>query len=333
MSNEDLKNVTVRTDIAAETYEMLKERGTNYSDGAETETKKYETFNVTKVVIKNERAAETFGKPIGTYITIETDKMKINDVSCHEKIIEAAAENLAGLIKLTPKDTVLVVGLGNWNITPDALGPKVVSKILVTRHIETEVPEELGDVVRPVAAVSPGVMGITGIETAEVVKGLVERVKPSLIIAIDALAARKFSRINATIQMTDTGISPGSGVGNKRVSLDRNTLGVPVIGIGVPTVVDAATLVNDTMDRIINGMAQAAKDTHKGFYNTLLELGEEEKYGLIRELLEPYEENMFVTPKEVDSVISRLSGIIANFINITLQPNMTVEDINRYINV
>ena len=331
MSAENIKHVSARTDIAAETYEMLKESGKDCSYGVETQTKNYETLSVTKVIIKDKAASEAFGKPIGTYITIETDRMKINDVSCHEKIIEVAAENLASLVKLKPKDTVLIVGLGNWNITPDALGPQTVSKILVTRHIEAEAPEELGDV-RSVAAISPGVMGITGIETVEIVKGLTERIRPALIIAIDALAARKFSRINATIQMTDTGVSPGSGVGNKRVSLDYNTLGVPVIGIGVPTVVDAATLVNDTMDRIIYDMASAAKESHKDFYNTLTELGEEEKYGLIRELLEPYAENMFVTPKEVDSVISRLSGIIANFINVTLQPDMTTDDINRYVN-
>ena len=331
MPLENIKHVSVRTDIAAETYEMLKESGKDCYYGVETQTKNYETLSVTKVIIKDEAASEVFGKPLGTYITIETDRMKINDVSCHEKIIEVAAENLGSLIKLKPDDTVLIVGLGNWNITPDALGPQTVSKILVTRHIEAEAPEEL-DNVRSVAAISPGVMGITGIETVEIVKGLTERIKPALIIAVDALAARKFSRINATIQMTDTGVSPGSGVGNKRVSLDYNTLGVPVIGIGVPTVVDAATLVNDTMDRIIYDMAEAAKEGHRDFYNTLTELGEEEKYSLIRELLEPYAENMFVTPKEVDSVISRLSGIIANFINITLQPNMTADDINRYVN-
>ncbi len=322
---------SVRTDLAIEARELLMESGSDLTEGIITEFEEYETINLTKVSIVNDKAAEEFGKPIGTYITLETQKMKTSDVSCHEKIIEVLAKNLNRLIKIKPNDTVLVIGLGNWNITPDAVGPKVVSKMLVTRNMEDSMPEEIGEI-RSVAALSPGVMGITGIETVEVVKGLVEHLKPSLVIAVDALAARKMSRLNATIQLTDTGISPGSGVGNKRAALNKDSLGVDVIAIGVPTVVDAATLVNDAMDRIIEDMMKAVDGDKKEFYEVLMHLKDDEKYGLIRNLLEPYEENMFVTPKDVDLVINRISGIIANGLNIALQPNLTKEDINRFMN-
>ncbi len=330
--DKKLKSFAIRTDLAMETQELLKESGNDEIEGVETTIEEYETLTLTKVIIKNNKASEAFGKPVGNYITIETDKMQINDISCHEKIIDVVAKSLSNIIKLKAKEPVLVVGLGNWNITPDALGPETISKILVTRHIEDSVPEELGENIRPVAAISPGVMGITGIETLEIVKGIVERIKPSLIIAVDALAARSFGRINTTIQITDTGVSPGSGVGNKREGLNEGTLGVPVIAIGVPTVVDAATLVNDSMDRIIDDMIRFSRDNHKDFYKTLSSLQNEEKYGMIKDLLEPYEENMFVTPKDVDSVIKRLSGIIANGLNIALQENMTLDDINRFVN-
>jgi spore protease len=226
----------------------------------------------------------------------------------------------------------MVVGLGNRSVTPDALGPKVISRILVTRHIKQELPEALGSEgeVRSVCAITPGVMGITGIETAEIIKGVADKVKPDIIIAIDALAARRTSRINAAIQVSDTGINPGSGMGNKRAALNEQTLGCPVIAIGVPTVIDAATLVNDAMDRILDTMIAAAPEGGS-FYETLKSLEREEKYYVIAEALNPYAGNMFVTPKEVDSVIDRLANIISNAINIALHPGIGQEDINKYI--
>lgn len=328
MYDKELRKFSIRTDLAIETNELLQQSG--YVDGIITEIKEFETIKATKVKIMTDEAAEEFGKPIGTYITLETEKMKINDVTCHEKIIEVFVNCLKDMVRLNDGDTALIIGLGNWNVTPDALGPQVVSKILVTRHIE-ETPEELAEI-RPVAALSPGVMGITGIETLEIVKGLVDRVKPDVVIAIDALAARKTHRVNSTIQIADTGIAPGSGIGNKRMSLNLKTLGVPVIAIGVPTVVDGATLANDAIDRIIDSMADYAKESHKEFYEILGSLREEEKYFMIKELLMPYEEGMFVTPKDIDLMIERMSGIIANGLNIALQENMTLEDINRFVN-
>jgi len=324
---------SIRTDLAIEATEMLTTKADEFNiDGVSVDTKLSEDkqIKITWVKIENEKGAKSMNKPIGNYITIESESMKINDVEAHEKIIEELSENIIKLHNLNKNSLILVVGLGNRNVTPDALGPKVVSKIVVTRHIKESLPEQIDASVRPVSAVSPGVMGITGIETGEIVKGIAERIKPDLIITIDALAARCSSRINSTIQMTDTGISPGSGLGNKTMSLNYQTLGVPVIAIGVPTVVDAATLVNDTMDKMLQSMINETKEGSP-FYQMLINLSNEEKYNLITEILNPYVGNMFVTPKEVDAVIERLANIIANSINIALHPGITEKDINRYL--
>ncbi len=324
---------SVRTDLAIEARELARESHapeTDELDGVEVTTEETDVYHLTHVRIVSETGSELMGKPIGNYITIESEQLKENDVDCHEKIIQLLSEQLRSLVQLKKEDCILVAGLGNWNITPDALGPKVVSKLLVTRHLQGTLPEAIEKTVRPVAAVSPGVMGITGIETGEIIKGIVDKLQPSLLIAIDALAARRSNRINAAIQMSDTGISPGAGVGNKRKLLNEETLGIPVIAIGVPTVVDAATLVNDTMDKILGEMIAQTPDG-SAFYETLRTLEQEEKYQMIAEILDPYAGNLFVTPKEVDAVIDRLSNIIANSINIALHPGITMEDINKYV--
>lgn len=341
IKNNEISRFQTRTDLAIERKELLKEQKNkeksaeyssecNLNDGILVETKKGDGYLLTNVVIENEKASERMGKPMGSYITIESQKLKENAKDYHEKIINCLSHELKKLCNLSEGDSVLITGLGNWNITPDALGPKVVSKILVTRHLEDAVPEEILGELRSVSAISPGVMGITGIETGEIIKGLVDNLKPSMVIAIDALAARRSSRINTTIQMSDTGIAPGAGVGNPRMMLNEETLGIPVVAIGVPTVVDAATLVNDTMDAILESMInQGEKGTE--FYKMLYDLSQEEKYNLIIQLLDPYTENMFVTPKEVDAVIERLANIIANSINIALHPAITIDDIGKYV--
>ena len=329
--NSTLKSFSVRTDLAIEARELAQQNAQEADrlDGVDVSTKEDPDYFLTHVRFHSEEGSRLMGKPKGDYITLESEKLKENDVECHEKIIKILAENIRSLVKFGEDDCILVAGLGNWNITPDALGPKVVSKILVTRHLQGTLPEEIEETVRPVAAVSPGVMGITGIETGEILKGIVDKLQPSLLIAIDALAARRSNRINAAIQMSDTGVAPGAGVGNKRMMLDKESLGIPVIAIGVPTVVDAATLVNDTMDRILGEMMQ---QTEKGsaFYQTLQSLEQEEKYQMIADILGPYTGNMFVTPKEVDAVVDRLANIIANAVNIAIHPGVTMEDINKY---
>lgn len=335
MKNEKEKNIqwnfSPRTDLAIEAREMAQQekKSSDEIDGVKVETKQTNIYQITHVQILNETGSQTMSKPIGNYITIESELLKENDITSHEEMMKVVAQHINSLTKLEAKSTILVVGLGNWNITPDALGPKVIDKILVTRHLENMLPEEIEKSVRSVAAISPGVMGITGIETGEIIKGVVEKLQPNLVIAIDALAARKFSRINSTIQMSDTGVAPGAGVGNKRMTLNEETLGVPVLALGVPTVVDAATLINDTMDRMLEEMIS---QTNQGtaFYEMLHSMDTEEKYRLIVEILNPYVGNMFVTPKEVDAVVDRLANIIANAINIALHPGITMEDINRF---
>ena len=329
--NNAQNSFSVRTDLAIEARELAQQnaQAADQLEGVDVETKEDPDYFLTHVRIHSEEGSRLMGKPKGDYITLESEKLKENDVECHEKIIKLLAENIRSLVNFGEDDCILVAGLGNWNITPDALGPKVVSKILVTRHLQGTLPEEIEKTVRPVAAVSPGVMGITGIETGEILKGIVDKLQPSLLIAIDALAARRSNRINAAIQMSDTGVAPGAGVRNKQMMLDKESLGIPVIAIGVPTVVDAATLVNDTMDRILGEMMQ---QTEKGsaFYQTLQSLEQEEKYQMITDILGPYTGNMFVTPKEVDAVVDRLANIIANAINIAIHPGVTMEDINKY---
>jgi spore protease len=319
----------IYTDLATELRDMAIERE-NSLDGVDMDITQENGIKTTWVKITNENGVNVMGKPQGNYVTIESEKLKDSDIYAHEEIIRVMSQILGKLHNLKDHDTVLVIGLGNWNVTPDALGPKVISKLLVTRHIKETLPESIDENVRPVAAVTPGVMGITGIETKETVRGIVDKIKPDLVIAVDALAARCTQRINATIQISDTGLSPGAGMGNNRKTLNQDTLGVPVMAIGVPTVIDAATMVNDTMDKILGSMMQESPGGTE-FYSMLNNLSHEDKYSLIREILDPYTGNMFVTPKEVDAVIERLSNIIANAVNIALHPGITREDINRYM--
>ena len=322
----------IRTDLALENKEHISECGGELS-GVEVTTEEDENLGITVTWVKitDETGAAAMGKPIGNYITIESAAMKENDTGAHEEITKILARKLGKLHNLQPNAVILIIGLGNWQVTPDALGPKVCERILVTRHLGDDMPIDLEGRVRAVSALSPGVMGLTGIETAEIVKGVTEKIQPDMIIAIDALAARRTSRINATIQMSDAGINPGSGLGNKRAAINQDTMGVPVIAVGVPTVVDAATLVNDTMERMLDEMAASAPD-EGAFYDMLRGLQETERYGLIKEILDPYEGNMFVTPKDVDAVIGRLANIIASGFNIALHPGITQEDVNRYLN-
>jgi spore protease len=268
---------------------------------------------------------------MGNYITLEIPGLRDNDQQLYEDTCRALAKELTGILKLDDKTMTLVVGLGNWNVTPDALGPKVVSSMMVTRHLLEYLPEQVDEGVRPVCAVAPGVLGITGIETGEIVKGIIDRVRPDYVIAIDALASRKIDRVNTTIQIADTGISPGSGVGNKRMELSRATLGIPVIAIGVPTVVDAATMANDTIDLVLDSMIEHAPQGSE-FYTMMKSIDRDEKYRMIQEVLEPYVGNLIVTPKEVDDVVQKVSKVIANGLNIALHQGITLSDVNRYVN-
>ncbi|MCR4435845.1 MAG: GPR endopeptidase [Clostridiales bacterium] len=330
-------NRSVRTDLVLEANELFKQQALKEkmqeqgeTPGVEVENAGDEDIKITRVRVVSPTGEASVGKPMGNYITLEVPGLKENDQVLYENTCKAFAKELGSILKLNEKSTILVVGLGNWNVTPDALGPRVISSIMITRHLLEYMPEQVDKGVRPVCAVAPGVLGITGIETGEIIKGIIEKVKPDVVIAIDALASRKMDRVSTTIQIADTGIAPGSGVGNKRMELSRDTLGIPVIAIGVPTVVDAATMANDTIDLVIDSMIKQAKQGSE-FYNMLNNIDRNEKYQLIQEVLQPYIGNLIVTPKEIDDIIERISKVIANGLNIALHQGITLEDVNRYV--
>lgn len=324
----------VRTDLAIEAKEIYsKQSKKDNIEGVIVSNKEDEEIKITRVDIKDEKGERALNKPQGTYITLDIPKLTNYDSEDVERVSRILSKEVGEVIKNIKLDesmTTLVVGLGNWNITPDALGPKVISKLMITRHLKQYIPDSIDEGIRPVCGVAPGVLGITGIETGEIIKGIVEKIKPNLIICIDALASRKMERVNATIQIGNTGISPGSGVGNKRMEISERTLGIPVIAIGVPTVVDAATMASDTIDLVIDEMIKESTSGSK-FYNMLKTIDKDEKEKMIHELLDPYIGNLMVTPKEVDMVIDTLSNIISTALNIALQPELELKEISKYI--
>lgn len=321
-----------RTDLAIEAREMYFENSAieTEAEGIEAEEESCGfDIKVTRVKIVNQSGSDTLGKPIGNYITIELPDLVSYEQKAYEEACRVCAKELSALADPVPNGTVMVIGLGNRNITADALGPKAVDSVLVTRHLIEYMPEEIDQRLSSVCAVSPGVLGITGVETGEIVKGICDRVKPALIIAIDALCSRRIERINNTIQFTDTGIVPGAGIGNRRMAIDKDELGIPVIAIGVPTVIDAATIVGDTIDRIVDNLKQNAEE-NLPLYKMLSVIAEDDKYGMIKQVLSPDRGDFVVTPKEIDSAVNDVSEIIANGINIALHKGITLEDIDRY---
>ena len=322
----------VRTDLAVESREIYKHRYNREIDGVVFEEKTVEEdIKVTNVDILNEEGAKAMEKPIGRYVTIDIPDYTHYDGGIMDEVSHVVAASLEELINLPEERTALVVGLGNWNVTPDAIGPKVVGKLMVTRHLKKVMPDIIDDSVRPVCAIAPGVLGITGIETGEIIKSLVEKINPDLVVCIDALASRKLERVARTIQISNTGISPGAGVGNHRMQINEKSLGIKVLAVGVPTVVDAATIANDTMDLLLDDLISKAQNG-KEFYNMLKSVDRNEKNMLIREILNPTFGDLMVTPKDVDTIIESLSKIIANGINIAVQPNMNMEEINKFMN-
>ena len=312
--------ISRRTDLALEAREIYQEgQGSSDIPGVKIETKELDNCIVTKVEIIDEQGSQIMNKEIGKYITLESNLMKFDDDESREEMIEYLKDELVDILGNDKTKKTLVIGLGNWNITSDALGPKSVSKTLITRHIFKNYNKDYDDDFTEVSGLSPGVMGLTGIETSEVVKSLVETVKPDRVIAIDALASRKMERVNTTIQISTAGIAPGGGVGNKRKALNKEYLGVDVIAIGVPTVVDAATLTIDVLDAAIDNLMEQSKES-ESFYNMLKKLREDEKYSLIKESLDPYDKNLIVTPKDIDDTIENLSIIISEGLNRSLHP-------------
>ena len=323
--------ISIRTDLAVEAKELYRAQNNGEMPGVDVEEYNEDDIKITNVKIVSEIGEKMMGKPIGTYVTLDIPEFVHYDGEAMDRVSVAMGKVLSPLIKLEDSMTALVVGLGNWNVTPDAVGPKVVSKLMVTRHLKQLVPDSIDEGIRPVCAISPGVLGLTGIETGEIVRGIVERIKPNLVICIDALASRKMDRVNRTIQIGTSGISPGAGIGNRRMEISEKTLGVPVLAIGVPTVVDASTLANDTIDLVLDEMIKSATVGGE-FYSMLKSIDKAEKEKMITEILNPYVGNLVVTPKEIDMVINSVSRIIANGINIALQPALDLDDINKYLN-
>lgn len=314
----------IRTDLALETQEQKQEENVELKGVRFLEEKIDPDLVISTVVIETENGAKLMEKPKGTYITIEAGNMDEEDEGYHREISEQLAKVVMNLLPVKKEDySVLVVGLGNREVTPDALGPRVVDNLFITRHIIREYGKyAFGEGTVPhISSIVPGVMAQTGMESVEIVHGIMKETKPDFIVVIDALAARSTRRLNRTIQVTDTGINPGSGVGNHRHGLNQKSLGVPVISIGVPTVVDAATIVNDTMSNLITAMSQS-KQLHT-IGNSLDELNEAEKYELIRELLSPNLNAMFVTPKDIDESVKRLSFTISEGLNIAFHSKET----------
>lgn len=233
--------INFRTDLALERNEVYKEKNKlNEIDGVSVNNETINEVEISRIKILNEEGEKILQKPAGTYITLDVKKLKLADEERLSKIAETVADELRKIVgeHVNETEDILVVGLGNLYVTPDALGPKVVPEIEVTRHILEYMPSIMPEDTRPVSAISPGVLGVTGIETMEILKGVVQNVKPKLLIVIDALATRSIDRISSSIQIADTGIVPGAGVENTRKEISKKTLGIPVIAIGIPTVVD-----------------------------------------------------------------------------------------------
>lgn len=279
----------IRTDLALERAEINKN-----IEGVSAEEEQFGDIKVSRMEILTERASETLCKPCGKYITIEVPSFSSSGGLSKNAVYRLAAE----LTRLLPKkcNSVLVAGLGNNEITPDALGPKTAERIIATRHISKELAEEIGlNKLFPVSVLAPGVLGQTGIESAEIIMGTADRIKPDAVIVIDALAARDIKRLGTTIQLTDTGIRPGAGIGNRRQIIDKDMIGRTVIAVGVPTVVDIKTLLSDA-----GGRSEGLPD-------------------------------MVVTPKEVDMMIDRAAELLAVGINLTLQKSLSLDDIMSLI--
>lgn len=282
----------VRTDLALETKEKFEEDNVELKGVRINEEEKGENIKITEVIIETENGAKAMGKPKGIYTTIEAPEMADGDDGYHREISEELANVIKTMIPFDDKEelAILVVGLGNREVTPDALGPRVVDNMFITRHVIREFGKyALGkEHTNLISSIVPGVMAQTGMESVEIVRGVIKESKPDYIVVIDALAARSVKRLNRTIQVTNTGINPGSGVGNHRHGLNKESLGVPVIAIGIPTVVDAATIVNDA----ISGFYEEADCTLNSF---------------------------FVTPKDIDESIKRLSFTISEGLNIAFE--------------
>lgn len=295
-----------RTDLAVEAAQLWRERGgAGKLPGVESRESRREGYPVTTVRILDGRGEEALGKPAGTYVTLTLEGLARRESDAFGRAARAVAAELTPLLRLSKGAPVLVVGLGNRSITPDDIGPQAADHTMVTRHLVEQVPEHFGSF-RPVAALAAGVLGTTGVESGELVRAVAEKICPAAVVVVDALASRSLSRVCTTVQLADTGIVPGSGVGNARFALNQKTLGVPVIAVGVPTVVDAATLAADVLAQA--GRADLDPDALRGAGDGLL-----------------------VTPRDIDARVADLAKVIGYGINLALQPGLSIADIDLFL--
>ncbi len=317
-----------RTDLALDAADFIRSlayveaaKENRLPEGIAVDSQETPYAKVTQIVISTEDAASAMGKDQGTYITLEIPEIETLEPKEFATLSQTLAEEIRKVCTLQKGQTALVVGLGNWNVTADSLGPNTVAKVLVSRHIQQYMPEAMEKHMQSVAAVSPGVLGITGMETGEVICGIAEKMKPDVIIAIDALASGKVQRMHRTIQIADTGISPGSGLGNHRMKLSRETLGIPVIAIGVPTVVDAVTFTADAVSLLADALGESAVTTHV----------KEGRYGELSQHFDEVFQELVVTPKNIDHVMDRFSSLIADGMNLALHHGMKLEEIHSFL--
>lgn len=300
-----MQQFQIRTDLALEATESVRKRASGQMRGVSIdEYDVMEDVHISKVVILSKNAAKSMGKPMGTYITLEAPALQESDEDYHRDISEELARQLKDVLPdINEEKSILVVGLGNRDVTADSLGPCTVDNLFITRHIIREYGRQAyrASKIHQISALVPGVMAKTGMETAEIIKGVIKETTPDIVIVIDALAARSTKRLNRTIQITDTGIHPGSGVGNHRNALTKESLGVPVIAIGIPMVVDAGTIVSDALEKLSEEYdgGKASLDYFRNSTDTQLH-------------------NMYVTSKNIDETTKRLSFTLSEAINIAL---------------
>jgi spore protease len=332
MDDLDLQRYNVSIDLALEAKEHAESGGNGPIPGVLSDVSKEDGITITRLQIINEQGSQAMGKMIGHYVTFEVPDLRKQDSGLQDRVATKLAQEFASFLErigIGKKANVLIVGLGNWNVTPDALGPLVVENALVTRHFFELMPDQVAPGYRAVSAVAPGVLGVTGIESSEIVQGIVDRTKPELIIAIDALASKALERVNTTIQIADTGIHPGSGIGNKRRGLTQSILGIPVIAIGVPTVVYASTIVSNSIDLVREHLK---KHTSKadGVFGLLDSISEQERLQLVREALGPLGHDLLVTPKEIDQFIEDIANIVASGLNAALHDAVDKSNVAAY---
>jgi spore protease len=303
-----------RTDLAYEANESLARK----VEGITLKTQNYSHGEVVELEIRDEEAEKAIGKKIGKYITYETKSLKLLSGKARDEVIDILAKAISDISGLE-RERVLVVGLGNRNITADALGPKTLEKIKVTGQYFKAYKKKYDEDFNDVSILEPGVLGTTGIETINTIAGVVEKIKPSLLIVIDALASRKMRRLCSVVQITDAGIEPGSGIGNMQGSLNKETIGTKVIALGIPTVVDTATIVNDTIEMMEEALKDKTDDVGE-IMGILSDLDYLEKHAFIKEILSPMYGESIVTPSYVDEIIESLSSLLAESINRAVHP-------------